>query len=209
MEHQEDSNSEGKRVGAHPILVIFGVIIGLALFIQFIIPKSKNVPHQQGAKNSSAPVALEAVNTALVPSFKVTATIPEMNVISLVVPPKSTESQVIALLNHLRQARMEGELSQSLPPTTPRHELGEFAIADIYIFSDTEYGVPDAARVLARGAHVPGEFYPSSIPFEVAMEQVRGHYVIDLNNRGTPEHGSLGFGEESTGVYSKTYQLVF
>lgn len=209
MEHQEDSNSEGKRVGAHPILVIFGVIIGLSLFIQFIIPKSKNLPQQQGAKNTSTPVALEAINTALVPSFKVTATIPEMNVISLVVPPKTTESQVIALLNHLRQARMKGELSESLPSTTPGHELGEFAIADIYIFSDTKYGVPDAARVLARGAHAPGEFYPSSIPFEVAMEQVRGHYVIDLNNRVTPEQGSVGFGEESTGVYSKTYQLAF
>ena len=210
MKHQEDSKSEGKRVGANPILVIFGVIIGLSLFIQFIIPKSKNLPQQQGTKtNTSAPMTLEAISTALVPSFKVTATIPEMNVISLMVPPKTTESQVIALLNHLHQARMKGTLSESLPPTTPGHELGEFAIADIYIFSDTEYGVPDAARVLARGAHAPGEFYPSSIPFEVAMEQVRGHFVIDLNNRVTPEQGSLGFGEESTGVYSKTYQAVF
>ncbi|MCA9419405.1 MAG: hypothetical protein KC592_00200, partial [Nitrospira sp.] len=80
---------------------------------------------------------------------------------------------------------------------------------DIYIFSEAQNGGTEAAKALGRGAHAPGEFYPSSIPYEVAMENVRGHYAIDLYNKNTPEHASLGFGEDDTGVYSKRYQRVF
>jgi len=41
------------------------------------------------------------------------------------------------------------------------------------------------------------------------MEQVRGHYVVNLNNKERPEQASLGFSEEATGLYSRQYQPLF
>lgn len=39
----EEEPTEGRRVGVHPLIVVFGVIFGLWLFITLIIPKSKNI----------------------------------------------------------------------------------------------------------------------------------------------------------------------
>ena len=58
------------------------------------------------------------------------------------------------------------------------------------------------------GAQAPSNLYPQAIPFEVAMEQIRGHYRIDLNNTGNPDSASLGFADES-GVHSKQYRKIF
>ena len=210
MENQNEAKQEGKRIGAHPLLVIFGVIFGLWLFITMIIPKSKDTKHQTGMPSKPASLrALESISNELVPTFEQAAAVPELNALSLIVPSQTTDSQILALINHLRKSRQDGTLSTVLPPTTPGDPLGDFAIADIYIFSETEYAIPETARTLSRGAHVPGEFYPSSIPYEVAMEHVRGHYTTNLHNRTTPEKGSLGFGEDATGVYSKQYQPLF
>ena len=172
-----------------------------------IIPKSKDDKLGPGKPAQSVgSMKLSSVSEDLVPTFKTNATIPDMNAICLLVPPDTTDSQIMALINHLRTARSQGTLSTLVPPTTADDELGDFAIADFYIFSDPEYAVPDSARALGRGAHAPGEFYPTSIPFEEAMKHVRGHYAVNLHNRTTPETASLGFGEPTTGVYSKRYQ---
>jgi hypothetical protein len=50
--------------------------------------------------------------------------------------------------------------------------------------------------------------YPQAIPFEVAMEEIRGHYRIDLSNTGNPDSGSLGLADES-GVHSNHYRKIF
>ena len=208
-EQSDNTPNQGKRVGVHPIIVIFGVIFGLWLFITMIIPKSKDDKQQPGKPAQSiGAMRLSTISHELVPTFKPKALISEMNAINLLVPPGTTDSQVMALINHLRIARSDGTLSNIVPPTTPQDELGDFAIADFYIFSEPEYAVPDAAKALSRGAHAPGEFYPTNIPFEEAMEHVRGHYAINLHNHSTPETASLGFGEPATGVYSKQYQTL-
>lgn len=207
MTEQFDKQSQGKRIGAHPIVVIFGVIIGLWLFITMIIPKSKDDEQQPGKPaQTMSSMKISSMSSDLVPRFETTARIPDMNAISFLVPPDTTDSQIMALINHLRIIRNNGTLSNIVPPTTPQDELGDFAIADFYLFSEAQYAVPDAARALSRGAHAPGEFYPTSIPFEEAMEHVRGHYAINLHNRTKPETASLGFGEPTTGVYSKHYE---
>jgi len=207
MAEGTEKPNQGKRVGVHPIIVIFGVIFGLWIFITLIIPKSKDDKLQPGKPAQSVgSMRLSTISSDLVPTFKTKATIPDTNAISLLVPPETTDSQVMALINHLRTARSDGTLSNIVLPTTAQDELGDFAIADFYIFSEPEYAVPDAARALSRGAQAPGEFYPTSIPFEEAMEHVRGHYAINLHNRTTPETASLGFGEPTTGVYSKHFQ---
>jgi hypothetical protein len=207
---QEEEPTEGRRVGIHPLIVVFGVIFGLWLFITLIIPKSKNLPNQGPETTPKTLVGLHnIVSSDLIPTYESTGTVPDMKAITILVPPATTDSQVVALLQYFQKARLENSLDTLLPPTTPGDKLGEFAIADIYIFSESPYGVPESAKALGRGAHAPGEFYPSSIPYEVAMESVRGHYAIDLYNKNSPERASLGFGEDDTGVYSKRYQRVF
>lgn len=196
---------EGKRAGAHPIVVILSVIGGLWLLIWLFVPAPKQ-------KQGSVPEGMQTTitddpNEAPV-IFQVKVTMPDLNTISVVVPPQATDSQIVGLLKRFREARLANKLSTLLPPTTPGHKLGDHAIADIYIFSDSQYATPAAVGVLARGAHTPGELYPRAIPFETAMEQVRGHYRIDLSDTGHPDQGSLGLADES-GVHSTHFQLIF
>ncbi len=206
----EEKPTEGRRVGIHPIIVVFGVIFGLWLFISLIIPKSKDIPaHRQGASPSAKGPLPGIVSSDLIPSFTVTDTVVGMNAVTILVPSATTDSQIIALLQSFQKARLDETLEELIPATTPEDKLSPFAIADIYIFSEKQYANQESAKSLSRGAHAPGEFYPSSIPYEVAMEQVRGHYAIDLYNKTKPEQASIGFGEDETGVYSKRYQRVF
>lgn len=210
MDEKQESPESGKRVGLHPIIVIFGVIIGLWIFIQAIIPKSRDIqPPQAQTQKTVGSEILESASHALVPTFKVAATIPEMNAVSLLVPPQTTDSQIVALLRFLRDSRQDGTLASLIAPTLPDNEVEPFAIADMYIFSEETYARREAIQILAVGAHAPGEFYSSTIPYEAAMEHVRGHYLVDLNNKVAPEKATLGFGEEATGLYSKRYQVVF
>ncbi len=206
----DEEPTEGRRVGVHPIIVVFGLIFGLWLFITLMIPKSKNTPTHGSGSSPNAVASLPGiVSSDLIPIFHVTGTVIGMNAIMVLVPSATTESQLIALLQSFQKARLNGTLEGILPATTPEDKLGTFAIADIYLFSEKEYANEESAKSLSRGAHAPGEFYPSSIPYEVAMEKVRGHYAIDLYNKKKLEQASIGFGEDETGVYSKRYRRVF
>ncbi len=205
MSQKQEPYEEGKRAGAHPLLVIFGILLGLWLFVALIVPSSRN-KQATGTEGPTVPV-IEDLEAAPV-MFKVQATIAEMNAVGLVVSPQATDSQIIALLKRLKQERLAGTLVEQIPSTTPGHKLGDHAIADIYIFSDKKYAEADNVRTLTRGAHAPGTLYPDAIPFEVAMEAVRGHYRIDLNDTGSPDKGSLGFADES-GVHSKQFRRIF
>lgn len=196
---------DGKRAGAHPLVVVFGVIFGLWLLMWLYIPSSKQKP---AVAPEPTPTAVMEEPDAAPVMFKVKTVIPEINAVGIVVSPQATESQIVGLLKRLRDARLANQLSTMLPATSPGHKLGDHAIADIYIFSDTQFARPAAIGVLARGAHAPGELYPQAVPFETAMEAVRGHYRIDLNDTGRPDQASLGFADES-GVHSKTFRQLF
>lgn len=203
-EQENGGYQEGKRAGAHPLLVVLGIIGTLWLLMYLYIPSGKQKP---GAVAPEKIQALEEADAAPV-IFKVNATIPELNAICVLVPAQATESQVVGLLRRFREARLADTLSHMLPPTTPGHKLGDFSVAEIYVVSDPQYAGPEAMAVLTRGAHAPGEFYPSAIQFEVAMEHVRGHYRIDMNDTGSPDKGSLGFADES-GVHSRNFRRIF
>jgi hypothetical protein len=204
-EGQEQSGyQEGKRAGAHPLVVVLG-IIGLLWFLMYLyVPTGKQKPGVAAPDKISVTEEADAAPVI----FKVGATIPDINALSVIVPPQATDSQVIGLLKRFREARMAATLSHMLPPTTPGNKLGDFAVADIYVFSDPQYARPEVVSVLARGAHAPGELYPTAVQFEVAMEHVRGHYRIDLNDPGAPDKGALGFADES-GVHSANYRRIF
>jgi hypothetical protein len=204
VDSEQGPYEEGKRAGAHPVAVILGVIVGLWLLIWLFVPNPK---HRQGTVPEAVQETTDNPDEAPV-MYQVVGTIPEMNAVSVLVPPQATDSQIIGLLKRLRDARLANTLSELLPPTTPGNKLSEHAIADVYIFSDAQYAKKEVVQVLARGAHAPGEFYPQAVPFETAMEQVRGHYRINLENLGAPDLASLGFADES-GVHSRHYRRVF
>lgn len=205
MSKNQEPYEEGKRAGAHPLLVVFGILLGLWLFVALIVPSSRN-KQATGTEGPAAPVVEDPEAAPVI--FKVQTTIAELNTIGIIVPPQATDSQIVGLLKRLRQDRLAGQLGEHIPATTPGHKLGDHAIADIYIFSEKTYAESETLRTLARGAHAPGTLYPNAVPFEVAMEEVRGHYRIDLNDTGSPDKGSLGFADES-GVHSKHFRRIF
>jgi hypothetical protein len=205
MSDKPEPYEEGKRAGIHPLIVVFSVLIGLWLFVFLIVPSSKN-KQVAGTEGPTGP-SIEDPEAAPV-LFKVHATVSDMNAISLTVPPEATDSQVAGLLKRFKQDRLAGTLTDLLPATTPGHKLGDHAVANIYIMSDAQYAQPDVIRILTRGAHAPGNLYPQAVPFEVAMEAIRGHYRIDLNDTGNPDSASLGFADES-GVHSQHYRKIF
>ncbi|HET9576157.1 MAG TPA: hypothetical protein VFP04_07130 [Nitrospira sp.] len=205
MGEQEGPYQEGKRAGVHPLVVVFGILLGLWLFVALIVPSSRN-KQATGTEGPAAPVIEDPEAAPVI--FKVQATVLDMNAVSIVVPPQATESQVVGLLKRLKKERLAGRLTDLIPATTPGHKLGDHAVADIYVVSDANYAQADVIRTLSRGAHAPGGLYPDKIPFEVAMEEIRGHYRIDLNNTGAPDTGSIGFADES-GVHSKHYRKIF
>jgi hypothetical protein len=209
MDQDHNPYEEGKRAGAHPAVVLFGVIIALWMLIMLFIPTPKKDKQGTVPENPEAlQKSVEEPDAAPI-MFSVATTVPDMNAVGLLVPPQATASQIVGLVKKLREARLSNTLTDlGIPATTPGHTLGSHAIAEVYIFSERQYATADAIRVLARGAHAPGELYPQAIPFEVAMEHVRGHYRIDLHDTGNPDRGSLGFADES-GVHSKHYRRVF
>ena len=209
MDQHHSPYEEGKRAGAHPALVLFGVILGLWILIAVFIPNPRKDKQGTVPENPEAAQRIGEESDASPIMFSVATTVPDMNAVGLLVPSQATASQIVALVRKLREARLSNTLTDlGIPATTPGHKLGPHAIAEVYIFADRQYATADAIRVLARGAHAPGELYPQAIPFEVAMEHVRGHYRIDLHDTGNPDQGSLGFADES-GVHSKHFRRVF
>lgn len=205
MSDEDNPYQEGKRAGLHPLVVVFGVLFGLWLFVALIIPSSKN-KQVAGTEGPAAPVIEDPEAAPVI--FKVQATVPDMNAVSLVVPVQATESQIVGLLKKLKKERLAGSLTDLIPATTPGHKLGDHAVADIYVLSDAKYAQAEVIKTLSRGAHAPGGLYPDAVPFEVAMEEIRGHYRIDLNNTSAPDAASVGFADES-GVHSKHYRKIF
>ena len=205
-ETSQGSYEEGKRAGAHPLVVVLSVILGLWLAIWLATPKGKQTNAPDNPELASKAVVDDTDAAPII--FRVKTTVKEFNAIGVLVPEQATDSQIAGLLKQFRQARLANTLKTLLPPTTPKHKLGEHAVADIFIFSDAKFVKTDAISVLSRGAHAPGELYPNAVPFEVVMEHVRGHYRIDLNDTGHSDKGSLGFADES-GVHSKHYRVLF
>jgi hypothetical protein len=205
MSDEQNPYQEGKRAGAHPLVVVFAILLGLWLFVALIVPSSRN-KQAAGTEGPAGPVVEDPEAAPVI--YKVQTSITDMNVIAIVVPPEATDSQVAGLLKQLKSERLAGTLSDHIPATTPGHKLGDHAVADIYVFSDKHYAEVEALKTLALGAHAPGTLLPRAVPFEVTMEAVRGHYRIDLNDTGAPDKGSLGYTDES-GVHSRRYRSIF
>lgn len=199
---------EGKRAGAHPLVVVFSIIFGLWVVIFFVFAPANKRDRPDATLSRPDVADQHAEKDHATVMYKVHATAPEYKAISLVVPEGATHSQVVGLLKALKAKRVDHELETLLPPTTQGHALGPLAYVDIYIFSDPKYAGQETIARLARGAKAPTTMLGAAVPFEVAMEQVRGHYRIDLANSAHPDMGSLGMSDPS-GVHSEHYRKLF
>ena len=103
---------EGKRAGLHPLIVVFGVLLGLWLFFALIVPSSRN----KQATGTEGPAGAMVEDPEAAPViFKVQSTVSDMNAVSLVVPRQATESQVVGLLKRLKKERLAGTLTDLIP----------------------------------------------------------------------------------------------
>jgi hypothetical protein len=148
MGEEEGPYQEGKRAGLHPLVVVFGVLLGLWLFVALIVPSSRN-KQATGTEGPAGPLVEDPDAAPVI--FKVQSTVPDMNAVSLLVPQEATESQIVGLLKRLKKERLAGTLTDLIPATTPGHKLGEHTVADIYVFSDRTYAEADVIRTLSRG----------------------------------------------------------
>jgi hypothetical protein len=111
----EETYQEGKRAGAHPFVVVIVVILGLWILLWLYVPGSNTQSPKLPPLQPSA--AQHRMNDEPV-MYHVKATIPVLNVITVVVPPQATDSQIVDLLYRFREARLSNTLSELLPPTT-------------------------------------------------------------------------------------------
>jgi len=145
-----EPQEQNKRVGLHPAIVLFGVIIGLWLFIQAIIPKSKNIQPPQGNEVRSEQLALllKEAESAPVPPVKVTAHVQGINALSLLVPQQTTDS----LRTELRAEISSVESGLRAEISGLRAEVSENGERLARIEGFLGIGTPDA-----RAAESPGE----------------------------------------------------
>jgi hypothetical protein len=136
------------------------------------------------------------------------AVLPELNAVAVLVPPDTTNEQIAHLLERFKRARIDETLVQYVPPTTKGDKLGPHTIADIYIFSESQWATPEALRALAEGPHNRGN-KPGTLSFRDVVKYVRGHYVINLHEAEHRDRGSLGYADEAGSAYGTDYKELF
>ena len=120
MEEEQGPYQEGKRAGLHPLVVVFGVLLGLWLFVALIVPSSRN-KQAAGTEGPTGPLVEDPEAAPVI--FKLESTVPDMNALGLVVPRQATESQVVGLLKRLKKERLAGTLTDLIPATTDRKSV--------------------------------------------------------------------------------------
>jgi hypothetical protein len=193
--------------GGHPIKAVLGGILLLWLTLWIVIPNPKDQPidPKTGVTERTPGMTTGTPNVPHVTS-RAAAVLPEFNAAAILVPPDTTDDQIAHLLQRFKRARVDQTLVQYIPPTTKEDKLGPHAIADIYIFSESEWATPQVLRDLARGPH-GGE--KQGLAFKDVVRHVRGHYVINLHEAEHRDRGSLGYADEDGSTYGTHYQELF
>jgi len=193
--------------GGHPIKAVLGGILLLWLILWIVIPNPKDQPidPKTGVTERTPGMTTGTPNVPHVTS-RAAAALPEFNAAAILVPPDTTDDQIAHLLQRFKQARVDQTLVQYVPPTTKGDKLGPHAIADIYIFSESEWATPQVLRDLARGPHSGDK---KGLAFKDVVRHVRGHYVINLHEAEHRDRGSLGYADEDGSTYGTNYRELF
>ena len=95
-------------------------------------------------------------------------------------------------------------------PAEVTKPTGSHAIADIYVFSETEWATADSLLTLARGPHgPPAPAKKGGRTFAETIGLVRGHYVINLHEAEHRDRASIGYADEDGQVHGPNYRELF
>ena len=123
------------------------------------------------------------------------------------VPAQVTASQVVGLLKQFKQARLNRSLGTMLPATEPRTQLGDQAVANLYI-SDPKYATPEVVGTWLEEPMLRADLYPRLIRSKRQWNRWRTlpHRLNDTSVN--PNIGSIGFADNA-GVHSEQYRRIF
>jgi len=110
MGEEQGPYQEGKRAGLHPLIVVFGVLLGLWLFVALIVPSSRN-KQATGTEGPAGPVIEDPEAAPVI--FKIQSTVADMNAVSIIVPAQATESQVVTSMEAPSQPRLRNPISRA------------------------------------------------------------------------------------------------
>ena len=144
------------------------------------------------------PAPLQQQAASAVP-FKVIGK--EESSVVIVVPPATTEAQLVALVNAFRAARAAGTLATMIPPTTPGGSNGPYGGVQVFIFSD-----PAWASTARMHSFIFANTPKSTGSNKVFLEKIRAYYYY--TSYGEHEVGYIGFTDMNEDT-SSTYRLLF
>ena len=201
----------GKPTGGHPIIAVMGGIFTLWLILWVVIPNPKDQPTDPTTGQTTATPGM-TTGTPGAPHItsRAAAVLPEYNAVAVLVPPDTTDEQVAQLLQRFKKARLDETLSQYVPPTSKGDKLGPHAIADISVFSESDWATTDSLLILARGPHSPPDpRMKNGRTFAETIGRVRGRYVINLHEAEHRDRASLGFADEGEQIRGPNYKELF
>jgi len=79
---------------------------------------------------------IRIIATDGVPSFKITGIGKTPGWIAITVPPKTTDKEIVLLINEFKRLNEKNQLDKYFKPTTPGAPCSEFTFMDILIFKD-------------------------------------------------------------------------
>ncbi len=196
--------------GGHPVAAVVGGIGLLWLILWVVIPNPKDQPTNPATGQTTiTPGMTTGTPSAPHVTSRTVAVLPEYNAVAVLVPTDTTDDQVAQLLERFKKARLDETLVQYIPPTSKGDKLGPHALADIYVFSDTEWATADALRTIAQGPHANQAAQKKGPTFRELIGRIRGHYVINLHDAERRDRASLGYADEDGGTHGPTYKELF
>lgn len=201
----------GKPTSGHPVTAVVGGILTLWLILWVVIPNPKDQPiNPTTGQTTMTPGMTTGTPSAPHVTSRTVAVLPEYNAVAVLVPPDTTDEQVAQLLQRFKKARLDETLPQYIPPTSKGDKLGPHAIADIYVFSETDWATADSLLILARGPHSPPDpWKKDGRTFAETIGRIRGHYVINLHEAEHRDRASIGYADEEGQIHGSNYKELF
>lgn len=201
----------GKPTGGHPVAAVIGGILTLWLILWIVIPNPKEQPIDPTTGQATmTPGMTTGTPSAPHVTSRTVAVLPEYNAVAVLVPPDTTDEQVAQLLRRFKKARLDKTLPQYIPPTSMGDKLGPHAIADIYVFSETEWATTSSLLALARGPHSPPDpRKKDGRTFAETIGRVRGRYVVNLHEAERHDRASIGYADEGGQLHGPNYRELF
>src|SRR5256712_10045760 len=108
------------------------------LWIVIPIPKDQPIDPKTG-ETKTTPGMTTGTPSAPHVTSRTVAVLRDYNAVAGLVPPDTTDEQVVQLLRRFKKAPLYETLGPDIPPTTKGGKLGPHAIAHLYALSDTEW----------------------------------------------------------------------